>query len=586
MKRGGLVLILLAIAAAGAFYYYRSAPQRQGAVAEIRRFQRMSPPGTLEDVRIGFEVRKTVATSVPGELKWEVDVLPGTRLQWAVATDPPADESAPAETWGSFTAAVDIAGKLGYETGVRPGQHWRDLELDLSAYAGRRIAIVFRATLDKRPKGKLRALWGNPTISAPPDTRESRRNYLLISVDALRADHLGCYGYARATSPTIDKLAREGRRYTTVYTSQSSTWPALTSLLTSLQPSTHGVTWNGYQFRKRDVMLPEIFESQGYATSAFLANMGRGTHRGFDQKYIYKDGVLINKLLRRFAADSDRPFFHWVHFIGPHDSYKPPKPFEEAFGKVKDPTIGHHNRCAQFALDGKHPTPDQLDDILKLYDGEIRAVDEMVARIFATLRQYNLDKNTVIIFTADHGEELFDHFNYSFHSGSMYNTTLHIPLIIWGAPELPKGGTDTTPSSIIDVAPTILQLAGLKAPSSFQGQSLLVPLESRRGAALSETWEEIFSIADASYRYVNNPKLIQPRTEAGGWPYPIAAEELYDVLSDPLQKHNIIAANHGEAEILKARLTQWKQIVAKVPVEKQEIDKQTQDELKALGYVY
>ncbi len=537
----------------------------------------MAPPTSLEEVKINSIVRKTLTCSIPGELKWDATLPAEARLQFSLAINPE-------DSQGSMFASVEVAGKKVFEDEIKAGRAWLDREIDLAEFSGRAVAIVFRTRPGQPGNGKVRALWGNPAVTGTP--LDPRRNFLIISIDTLRADHLGCYGYGRPTSPTIDDLARKGMRFKHAYTAQSSTWPALTTLMTSLQPSTHGVTWNGYKLRTGVIALAEIFSAEGYATGAFIANMGRGTHRGYDQRFVYNDGRLAKNYLGQLWSDRNKPFFHWIHFMAPHDSYNPPKPYDGMFGKVTHPGIGRHNKLTEITKSGRPPSQSELDDIIRLYDGEIRSDDDLIRRILDELHNFGLDEKTVIILTADHGEQLYDHKNYSFHSGTVDNSTLHIPLIIKGSRELGAGTVDPTPVGNIDIAPTILQIAGIKAPPGFQGQSLLLPPEKRRGEVLSETWEQIFTLADSRYRYVHNPKNIHPLTEAGGYPFAISNEEFFDMTADPLQKHDVLSLNRRMADQMKARLLEWKNKVAGNPVEKQVIDKQTEEELKALGYVH
>ncbi|MEW6363012.1 MAG: sulfatase [Acidobacteriota bacterium] len=583
MKKLAIVGVVPLLAVAGYAAYSRMHAKAPAPPKPSPGLLRMSAPSRLEEVRIRQEIKKTQVSSVPASLTWDVEVPEAAKLQFAIGVHP-EDERPQPPAEKTIRLWVEGDCKSLFDTKLAAGASWKEVEVDLAAYAGRKAKIVFRAEPLVESASALRVMWGNPEIHSTKYT-SNRPNFLIISVDTLRADHLHCYGYGRDTSPTIDRFAAQGLRFANAYTSESSTWPALTSMMTSLQPSTHGVTENGYRLAEGIISLAEILSSQGYTTSAVLANMGTAVHRGYDQRYNYKDQQAVGKYLQRLRADQHKPFFHWVHFIGPHDSYAPPKPFDTFFGPVSNPRVGLHRTLADITWSRKPPAPQQMNDIISLYDGEIRAVDSYVKRILNELRRTKLDSNTLVIFTADHGEELFDHNNFSFHSGTVYNPTLHIPLILRLPASMPRRGAEETPVSIVDIAPTILEIAGLKAPASFQGQSLLVRSSARRGQALSETWE-IFTLVDSTYRYVYNPKNIHPKTEAKGWPYAIKAEELYDVRSDRLQKTDILQSNQQTAAALKAHLIEWMGKVVKGPAKKQEIDKETQEELKALGYIY
>jgi arylsulfatase A-like enzyme len=226
--------------------------------------------------------------------------------------------------------------------------------------------------------------------------------------------------------------------------------------------------------------------------------------------------------------------------------------------------------------------------LVALYDGEIAYVDTLVDRLLAALRERGLEESTLVVFTADHGEDLHEHNRYFFHSPSMYSSSLHVPLVMSWPGTLPAGARTDHPASLVDVAPTVLSLLGLPAPPAFLGKDLLpgrrVPAQAPRDVAFSETSGRIFAARSLDWRLVYNPQKLRP--EAPGGPYPIGELELYDLRRDPREQDDLAARRKDLVESLTARILDWKRRERREGgVPDQTIDDETREELKALGYV-
>jgi arylsulfatase A-like enzyme len=291
-------------------------------------------------------------------------------------------------------------------------------------------------------------------------------NVVLLSVDTLRADYLGCYGHEFNSSPNIDAFAKEGLLFEDCVCEVPLTNPSFGAMLSSLYPRMTGMTKNGLRMPKSVPLMPEIFKAAGYQTWCVQSNWtlkGRlcGLNRGFD---IYRDDFnrkrwgfikgerdgenvtdVALEILRQ--RDPNKPFFFWVHYSDPHAPYE--------FHK-------------QFNPRGRRPLPIITRDRVRAkYDSEVAYTDFHVGRLLKELPR----DNTIILFVADHGESLYEH-NYLGHGRRIYQTMLRVPFII-RAPGVQPGHVKT-PVCILDIAPTLLSMAGLSPAEGMLGRNVLV----------------------------------------------------------------------------------------------------------------
>ena len=541
---------------------------------------------------------RSILADVPSTLSWRVRVPARARLTTEVSLDRAQSTAlagracrARVESRGDGRAAVLLAEKV-----VAPGNAWETVAVDLEPARAHDTELVFGVACDPAPPAVSlpgAARWRVPVVSRRD--RRGEANVVLVTVDTLRADHLGAYRYARRTSPRIDDFARRGLLFRDAETVQSATWPALTSLHTSLHPSAHGVIWNGWKPRARFVTLADLLHSRGYETSAFLANMKGAEHPGFSRLFLARgadqageDRAATEAAIAQLERVRDRPFFLWLHLVSPHADYAPPAPYD-AFAAPAASSIGGRVTDLVAARErGVMLTEADVAHVVGLYDGEIAYVDSQVGRLLDALRGHGLEERTLVVFTADHGEDLHEHNRYFFHSPSMYSSSLRIPLILALPGVLPHGETDQ-PASLVDVAPTVLGLLGLKAPSSFQGVNLLpggaVPARPARTAVFSETSGKIFSVSTPEWRLVYNPERLVP--EAPGGPYPIGRTELFDRRRDPCEQGNVATLHPEVVQALVAEVEAWRRrdLHEGAAEAVQTIDPGTAEELRALGYI-
>ena len=404
-------------------------------------------------------------------------------------------------------------------------------------------------------------------------------NVLLITLDTTRADALGCYGQPLAASPQIDRLATEGVRFDQVVTSAPSTLPAHASILTGKQPYAHGVRSNmGYVLAAGNETLAEALGRHGYQTAAEIAAPVIGSRTQLDQGFDHYRDLDAYDVVRKFAtipgptgpeplefieraadditrrgleflrAGHDRPFFLWLHYFDAHQSYLPP----------------------QLYLQQVPESP---------YHAEIRFIDHNVGRIASELVRLGLRDQTLVVITADHGEGLGEHGEHS-HSFFVYDGTMRVPLIFWGADAVPRGRVVTSLVRTIDIAPTILDLVGVPPLAEAQGVSLRALLAGDRSdlalTGYGESIEFRTTFGSAILRFVRD----------GDWKYIHKVEpELFDVRADPGERDNLASRHPEVVDQLRSRLHL---LIAEAPPRPEgaevPIDRETLAQLAALGY--
>ena len=398
-------------------------------------------------------------------------------------------------------------------------------------------------------------------------------NVLLITIDTLRADHLGCYGFHLARTPEIDRLAAEGTRFTDAIAAAPITMPAHSSILTGLFPPAHGVRDNGsYALSDKAVTLAERLKAAGWRTqavvSALVLNRRYNLVQGFDgydddlwsedepklfmirDRKAPKTADRVLKWLAGWAAEKPRrPFFLWVHFFDPHQPYQAP--------------------AAEVA---RSATP---------YDAEIAMVDHAVGRIVDDLRRRGLLDDTLIVLTADHGESLGEHGEKT-HAIFIYDATVRVPLILRQPGAVPRGEVYRGPVRSVDIVPTVL--AALKLPGGRETQGVDL-LPAVRGA---EPAPDLPQYSESLLSEVGFGMAPLYGVRRGGWKWIRAPRpEVYDLKKDPHELHNLLPGEgrRGAAldRDLQAILDDSRRRA--LPAAASPMDRETLDALQALGYV-
>jgi arylsulfatase A-like enzyme/predicted Zn-dependent protease len=386
------------------------------------------------------------------------------------------------------------------------------------------------------------------------------QDLLIVTVDTLRADRLGAYGYSRARTPNIDRLASEGVLFEDVVTQVPVTLPSHASLFTGLLPPTHGVRDNTYfRLDSKARTLAEILKERGYETAAFVSAFVLDSSFGLDQGFdVYDDDVAAKSdspgtiaerrgeaVSRSFESwlekrSPERPFFAWLHFFDPHLPYSPPPPYPAG------------------------------------YDGEIEYVDSQLGRVLESLETKGLSKATLVVLTSDHGESLGEHGEKS-HGFFVYDATLRVPLILKSASSLPAGERIAAPARTVDIFPTVLDALEIPAPEESQGRSLMpvVSGEQKASPAYAECyvselnfgWAPLVALRERGFKYIEAPR-----------------PELYDLSADPGETKNLFDADPGRAREMRARLANLVRSLPASLSSRSQPDPETVSRLRSLGY--
>ena len=426
-----------------------------------------------------------------------------------------------------------------------------------------------------------------------------RLNVVLIVVDTLRADHLGVYGYERATSPGIDLWASQGVVFDHAFANSPWTLPTFGSILTGRIPTAHGAgrplseqVRRPSGFKNRGPLsstvptVPEALAGAGYATAAFTANPflkeSFGLSRGFttyDNSSDRGAGEVVDRSLEWLERNEQTPFFLLVHMMDPHLPYKAPPSVRGRFAGSDDGDLAGWS-VERIRRRVKDLEDEQRERLIASYDEEILFVDQQIDRLLAALRKSEHWDQTLVVLTSDHGEELFDH-GYFEHGHSVFDELLRVPMIVWGPGIEP--GRDETPVSTVDVAATILSVAVDDFEGELDGLSLWKHLS--RGARIPRRalFAEQVLYGPERRTVIDWPlKLVVVEADDGRQ----SRKALYDLSLDPEEKQNLVQERRREVSELEQQLERFRAIAAP-PQEGEalDLDEETIEELKALGYV-
>jgi len=431
----------------------------------------------------------------------------------------------------------------------------------------------------------------SPASQPPP----ARPNVIVLLIDALRADHLGSYGYHRPTSPTLDALAARGVRFARASSASNRTRSAMPSLWTGLLPSHHGTLRRNQVLAPASTTAAELFRASGYQTVAQIANPVLTRRFGLDQGwdvYAETDVVLrpgegwerhesAAKLQAAFldwldeGRDPQRPFLAWIHYWDVHGPYLPPPGYAEML-----PPEGTRPLTADESAriqDGLRLAVDDWHHYVASYDAEIRYLDDRIGELLRALAERGLDASTYVVVTSDHGEAFLEHGHWD-HGGTLHQEQLHVPLLIAG-PSLAPATVEQVVSTL-DLFPTLLELAGIPAPAS-DGESLLPLLGRTAGTRYARS----VAVAESAGRQEGVTRAARDRR----WKLilrDLDPVELYDLDADPGEQRNVLAGEPAQATRLRAEVTRQ---LARHPLAPQArdatIDPTLDESLRALGYV-
>jgi len=424
------------------------------------------------------------------------------------------------------------------------------------------------------------------------------RNVLLISIDSLRADHVGSYGYRRQTSPIIDRLATEGVRFATAYASSSWTLPSHATMLTGRYPLSHGAISLERPLLAATPTLATVLGGAGYATGGFVSYEFLRRRYGFDAGFDYFDdfttdlptdeeerntttGPLLNaQIVPWVEANKDRPFFLFVHYYDVHFNYDPPPPYDTMFDPdYEGPDLRRFldNPAIHPGMPKRH-----LEQLIALYDGEIRLTDAMVGEVVETVDRLGIGDETLLIVTSDHGDEFFEHGDKG-HQKTLYDEVLKVPLVMRWPAALAAGQTLEIPVSQVDLAPTIYDVTAVQPPPGLEGRTL-APMLFGKPDRPTEIYahlcgrtlpKNLVTVRRGTEKYLQN--LSMPRAE------------FYDLDVDPGEK--LSRTQDARARVLTGPLLGWlrqqwdahRALPSAGP--QVALDSRNIEQLKALGYL-
>ena len=450
------------------------------------------------------------------------------------------------------------------------------------------------------------------TADAPAPAK--RPNVLVVTLDTTRADHTSAYGYARPTTPRLIEVAKQGVRFEAAYAPMATTLPSHTSMFTGLLPRTHGALKNGLPVNPKLTLLAETLGGTGYRTAAFLSSFAVssrfGLQRGFSEyddrfqdgqckwdvarwegqkiegdfcrrgdltreaavKWLESAGYLPDASGTAVAKKPEQPFFVWIHFFDPHNPYDPPADQAKLFPPLS-------------------ANPTELERDVANYDGEIHFADQEMGKLFDALASAGILDDTLVIVAGDHGEGLMDH-GWMLHGLQIYEEAVRVPFVFRWPAKLPQGTTIAEPVELIDITPTVLDLAGVPAPQvtpPVEGISLAAALT---GKAKLDPQRPI--LLQRRFYAADNEKGIPVKgskhaLRVGDWKYIEAKEEnsfeLYDLKSDPREKTNLADAKPAERATMAERLAKTLAGTAAAAPATRKVSEEDQRKLEALGYV-
>lgn len=454
------------------------------------------------------------------------------------------------------------------------------------------------------------ALAGCSSPDAPPAEAE---NLVILSIDTLRADHLGCYGYDRSTSPNLDRFARRSAVFEQAFTVHVSTAPAHATVLTGLEPADHGIRRNGMRLGPGVRTLAETFADRGWATGAFVSGWTLERHTGLDRGFsVYDDELDAPGAGARRTGDhttdravawlehqvaDDRPFLLFLHLFEPHWPYDPPAADALRFlsGQYELTTVSRPVHIDRLISVNRLDLFEQREYVAR-YDGEIVVADRLFGRLLDALDDLGVAGSTAVVVLSDHGETLFEREWTMDHGARPHDEQARVPLILHLPDRRLAGRRIPEQVSLLDVTATVADIFGIEPPAGSQGASLL-PL------ALGETVDEaprpVFTTArcepervpnitaqlrrGALVRAVRVPglKLVQYPLASGGW-----HDALFDLSGDPEERSDVAPERPELVSALTTELERWQAAAgSNAEVGRPELDLEVETALRELGYL-
>jgi len=438
--------------------------------------------------------------------------------------------------------------------------------------------------------------------------RGKRDNIVLITLDTLRADHLGYSGYARGRTPHLDAFAQGAIRFTTAFTSINTTLASHAAMLSGRFPHSIGVPRNAFPVPEDVPLLQELLRAKGYETAAFVSSLAvcsrMGLARGFDHYDEVFDLGHGDQLQRRAETTTRavlawlengprEPYFLWVHYFDPHYPYDPPAPHDALYGSGYQ---GPANGSMEYLQDlwdreasGVSPTEMDLQRLVDLYDGEVAYLDHWLGPLFNWLDQPERRARTLVVIAADHGESLTEHdylFNHGLH---LYQPSMHVPLLV-----RPPGRMDWQPRSLDvpvqthSIGPLILAHAGLAAPAGSSGDHLGVLIWGEPPWRCPAAFGEASQPWIVEQQYPGEYQNLHKAQMVVDYPWKLIVTpyrgqvELYDLQRDPAELVDVASEHPERVEEMRRELARWRGEELRIGAR---IDPEVLRRLRSLGYL-
>lgn len=422
-------------------------------------------------------------------------------------------------------------------------------------------------------------------------------NFLLISVDTLRPDHLGSYGYHRDTSPRIDEFFGRGTVYEYANSTEANTTPSVVSFLSGMLPQETGVRLL-YQKVPEDLpLVSDYLHDAGYQTAGIVSNMvltveASDLDRHFDYYDDYVDDIAVEGVFERIAGpttqaaaewmvkshDSERPYFLWVHYQDPHGPYTPPLDAPKDFTHETPKPISLLKLQEYMRIPGVDDGLEYVDR----YDEEIAYMDAQVGRLLDLLDEQDMLDNTVVIFTADHGETMMEHEHWFTHGYHVYEAITRVPLMI-RLPRQKSGARVETRVSLVDIVPTMLSLAGLTPANELRGQVLDDTVELRPVYMQGNFWRAMVYDQQKWVSMVRKDGQPVPRCYFNLADDPAEKHCTHWVANEHLAAFNALVAGDPDPRGIPEEFAEG--MVIEAPKVRPGLDEETLKKLKSLGYV-
>jgi len=580
----------------------RPVEQVEGIIDLLSSAASAAPETEIDWFTIHRDTRR--AMILPGRVSTAIDVPPQAALAVAFGVDQ--------ESWALDAAPIEyqLVAEAEQRTVLWSGRvdpfhnrgdrRWHEREIPLEGWDGRAVRLTWSARGGRTADGRqARCGFAVPRIKAPAaapraDSAGQRLpNLLLYVIDTLRADHLSGYGYPRPTSPQLDRFMRQGVTFSAVTSPSSWTKTSVASLLTSTYPFVHGANERDEVLTPLALTLPEWLRRYGYLCAGLVANSNVGAFYGFAQGFdsyrlvldyedeTYESVAEVWPLLERWLrAHADERFFLYLHTVDPHVPYRPEEPYRSRFCRPDGLREFSVERMIAINEGRLAPSPEELEQLLDLYDAQINLTDDYFGRLDALLAELGIAPHTIVAVTSDHGEQFLEH-GFITHGVDLFREEIQVPLMVRYPGRIEPGTRVAARTQLLDLMPTLLELAGVPIPARLDGRSMAALLQSSGAGAPEQNPTDVYAELRLDGRHART--LLRGRHKLMAYPDQ-AQTWLYDLLADPAEQHPI--ANGAVWSELNAAMQRLRRSRPRLDPEPQrrELDPEQLRLLKALGY--